>query len=164
MKSTMKKIVTIRPVNPLLHRRAGPGVEARDDKRSTGFTLLELLVVIAILGLIATFAAPQVLKWLSGAKSDSARIQIEALGTGIDLYRLEVGSYPPTLDALVAKPPGAEKWNGPYLRKTVVPKDPWGRDYLYRQPGEHGPYDLFSLGADGAEGGDGENEDIVSWR
>lgn len=164
MKSTMKKIVTIRPVKPFLHRRAGPGVEARDDKRSTGFTLLELLVVIAILGLIATFAAPQVLKWLSGAKSDSARIQIEALGTSIDLYRLEVGSYPPTLDALVAKPSGAEKWNGPYLKKTVVPKDPWGRDYLYRQPGEHGPYDLVSLGADGAEGGDGENEDIVSWR
>ncbi len=133
-------------------------------KQSSGFTLLELLVVIAILGLIATFAAPQVLKWLSGAKSDSARIQIEALGTGLDLYRLEVGSYPPTLDALVRQPSGAEKWNGPYLKKTVVPKDPWGRDYIYRSPGEHGPYDLVSLGADGAEGGDGEDADIVSWR
>ena len=129
-----------------------------------GFTLLELLVVLAILGLIATFAAPQVLKWLSGAKSDSAQIQIEALGTGIDLYRLEVGSYPPTLEALVSQPPGVDKWNGPYLRKIVVPKDPWGREYIYRGPGEHGPYDLLSYGADGVEGGDGENKDIVSWQ
>ena len=129
-----------------------------------GFTLLELLVVLAILGLIATFAAPQVLKWLSGAKSDSAQIQIEALGTGIDLYRLEVGSYPPTLEALVSQPPGVDKWDGPYLRKIVVPKDPWGREYIYRGPGEHGPYDLLSYGADGAEGGDGEDKDIVSWQ
>ena len=86
------------------------------------------------------------------------------LGTGIDLYRLEVGSYPPTLDALISKPAGVEEWNGPYLKKTVVPKDPWGRDYIYRYPGQHGPYDLVSLGADGTEGGDGENSDIVSWR
>ncbi|MDH3412164.1 MAG: type II secretion system major pseudopilin GspG, partial [Gammaproteobacteria bacterium] len=100
--------------------------------RPHGFTLLELLVVLAILGLIATFAAPQVLKWLSGAKSDSARIQIEALSTGIDLYRLEVGSYPPDLEALVSQPPGADRWDGPYLKKRTVPKDPWGRDYIYR--------------------------------
>lgn len=149
---------------PLRRERACASHEFRGGTRSIGFTLLELLVVLAILGLIATFAAPQVLKWLSGAKSDSARIQIEALGTGIDLYRLEVGSYPPTLDALVSKPPGVEKWNGPYLKKTVVPKDPWGREYIYRHPGVHGPYDLVSLGADGAEGGDGEDADIVSWR
>lgn len=146
------------------HQKLPLSPRKRRREQSSGFTLLELLVVIAILGLIATFAAPQVLKWLSGAKSDSARIQIEALGTGIDLYRLEVGSYPPTLDALVSKPSDAEKWNGPYLRKTVVPKDPWGRDYVYRSPGEHGPYDLISLGADGVEGGDGEDADIVSWR
>ena len=144
--------------------RIDTGKYPRGGRGRAGFTLLELLVVLAILGLIATFAAPQVLKWLSGAKSDAARIQIEALGTGIDLYRLEVGNYPPTLDALVERPPGAEKWNGPYLKKTVVPKDPWGRDYIYRQPGEHGPYDLMSLGADGAEGGNGEDGDVVSWR
>jgi general secretion pathway protein G len=132
--------------------------------RKRGFTLLELLVVLAILGLIATFAAPRVLKWLSGAKSDAARIQIEALGTGLDLYRLEVGSYPPTLEALVTQPSGADRWNGPYLKKTVVPKDPWGRDYVYSNPGENGPYDLVSLGADGAEGGEGEDRDIVSWQ
>ena len=121
-------------------------------------------MVLAILGLIATFAAPRVLKWLSGAKSDAARIQIEALGTGLDLYRLEVGSYPPTLEALVTQPSGADRWNGPYLKKIVVPKDPWGRDYVYRNPGENGPYDLVSLGSDGAEGGEGEDRDIVSWQ
>lgn len=133
-------------------------------RRLRGFTLLELLVVLAILGLIATFAAPQVLKWLSGAKSDSARIQIEAVSSAIDLYRLEVGSYPPDLEALVTQPSGADRWDGPYLKKRTLPKDPWGRDYIYRNPGEYGPYDLYTLGADGQEGGSGEDADIVSWQ
>ena len=132
-------------------------------RRAGGFTLLELLVVLAILGLIAAFAGPQVLKWLSGAKSDSARIQIENLSTAIDLYHLEVGTLPPTLEALVEQPPGAERWNGPYLKKRNVPKDPWGQDYVYRVPGEFGPYDLLSLGADRAEGGEGESRDVASW-
>lgn len=132
-------------------------------RRRRGFTLIELLAVIAILGLIAAFAAPQVLKWVSGAKSDSARIQIEALGNSIDLYRLEVGSYPPTLEALVEKPAGVDKWDGPYLKKKVLPKDPWGNDYVYRYPGKHGAYDLYTLGADNSEGGEGEQRDIVSW-
>lgn len=127
------------------------------------FTLIELLAVIAILGLIAAFAVPQVLKWVSGARSDSARIQIEALGASIDLYRLEVGSYPPTLEALVEKPHGAERWNGPYLKKKVIPKDPWGHGYVYRYPGKNGGYDLMSLGSDNSEGGEGEQKDIVSW-
>jgi general secretion pathway protein G len=132
-------------------------------RSSRAFTLIELLAVIVILGLIAAFAVPQVLKWVSGARSDSARIQIEALGTTIDLYRLEVGSYPPTLEALIDKPPGVDKWNGPYLKKNVIPKDPWGNDYVYRYPGNNGPYDLMSLGADNSEGGEGEQKDIVSW-
>jgi general secretion pathway protein G len=130
---------------------------------SRAFTLIELLAVIAILGLIAAFAVPQVLKWVSGARSDSARIQIEALGASIDLYRLEVGSFPPTLQALIEKPPGVDKWNGPYLKKKVLPKDPWGNDYIYRYPGNNGMYDLVSLGADNSEGGEGEQKDIVSW-
>jgi len=128
-----------------------------------GFTLVELLVVIAILALIASFAAPRVFKALGGAESDAAKIQIESLGVGIDLYRLEVGAYPPDLQALVEKPDGVDKWNGPYLKKTLVPKDPWGNEYVYRAPGEHGPYDLFSLGADNVEGGEGTNADVVSW-
>lgn len=128
-----------------------------------GFTLLELLVVLAILGMIAAFAAPRVFKYLASAKADSARVQIENLGQGLDLYKLEVGAYPADLEALVQAPSGAEGWNGPYLKKSVIPKDPWGNDYVYRFPGEHGPYDLSSLGADNAEGGEGENADVVSW-
>lgn len=132
-------------------------------RHSKAFTLIELLAVIAILGLIATFAVPQVLKWVSGARSDSARIQIEALGGSIDLYRLEVGSFPPTLEALIEKPAGVDRWNGPYLKKKVIPKDPWGNDFIYRYPGNNGDYDLMSLGADNSEGGEGESKDIVSW-
>jgi general secretion pathway protein G len=132
-------------------------------RRTRAFTLIELLAVIAILGLIAAFAVPQVLKWVSGARSDSARIQIEALGGSIDLYRLEVGSYPPTLEALVEKPQGVARWNGPYLKKHVLPKDPWGNNYIYRSPGKNGGYDLLSLGSDNSEGGEGEQKDIVSW-
>ena len=135
----------------------------RVRRRSRAFTLIELLSVIAILGLIAAFAVPQVLKWVSGARSDSARIQIEALGASIDLYRLEVGAFPPTIEALVKKPNGVDKWNGPYIKKRVVPKDPWGNDYVYRYPGNNGEYDLISLGADNSEGGEGEQKDIVSW-
>ena len=132
-------------------------------RRGRGFTLIEILVVLAIIGLIAAVAAPQIFNRLGGAKSDSVKVQIEALSTGIDLYRLEVGRLPESMDGLVSKPAGVDRWNGPYLRKSVVPKDPWGREYLYRAPGEHGDFDLYSLGADGAEGGEGEDRDINSW-
>ena len=134
------------------------------NRRRGGFTLIELLAVLLILGLIGSIAAPRVLEWLDKASADAARVQIEALGASLDLYRLEVGSYPPNLAALVTKPPGVERWNGPYLRQRSVPRDPWERDYRYRVPGEHGPYDLYSLGADGLEGGDGKNADILGWR
>jgi general secretion pathway protein G len=135
-------------------RRSGP---------QHGFTLIEILVVMAIIGLIAALVAPQVFKSLGGAKSDAARAQVEALATGVDLYRLEVGKLPPDLNALVERPSGETRWNGPYLRKPTVPKDPWDRDYVYRVPGEHGDYDIYSLGADGVDGGDGDNRDIASW-
>ena len=128
-----------------------------------GFTLIELLVVLAILAMIAAFAGPQVFKHLASARSDSARIQIENLSAAIDLYKLELSTYPPTLRALVEAPAGASDWNGPYLRKSKLPLDPWGNDFVYETPGEHGPYDLSSLGADKRIGGQGEDADIVSW-
>lgn len=133
---------------------------------SRGFTLIELLVVLVILGLIIGIAGPRVINKLGGAKSDSAKLQIEELGASLDLYRLETGRYPTTqegLQALVQAPTGVTGWNGPYLKKKSVPKDPWGNDYVYVSPGQHGPYDLSSLGADNKEGGEGENKDLKSW-
>ncbi len=134
--------------------------------RERGFTLVELLVVLVILGLIAAFAAPQVIKYLGRAKTDAAAIQIERLSGILDLYRLEVGRYPSTeagLQALIERPLDAEDWNGPYLKKANALTDPWGRAYLYRQPGEHGDFDLHSLGGDGSDGVEGEDQDVMSW-
>ena len=137
---------------------------ANRPARVAGFTLIEILVVLAIIGLIGALVAPQVFKSLGGAKTDAARAQIDGLATGIDLYRLEVGSLPPSLEALVERPASESRWNGPYLRKPVLPKDPWNNDYIYRVPGEHGDYDLYTLGADAAEGGEGEDQDVTSWQ
>lgn len=132
-------------------------------KGQRGFTLVELLVVLAILAMIAAVAAPRLFKTLGSAQVDAARVQIESLSSAIDLYRLETGKFPPTLAALVQAPAGATDWNGPYLRKRQLPKDPWDRDYVYQSPGAQGPYDIYSLGADGTRGGEGENADILSW-
>jgi general secretion pathway protein G len=137
-----------------------------DRRRDAGFTLVELLVVLIILGLIAAFAAPQVIKYVGGAKSDSAKIQVERLSSVLDLYRLQVGRYPSDdegLDALMDAPADASNWDGPYLKKADSLIDPWGRPYLYRFPGEHGDFDLYTLGADDQEGGEGENRDLTSW-
>ncbi|MEE8560053.1 MAG: type II secretion system major pseudopilin GspG [Alphaproteobacteria bacterium] len=138
----------------------------RCHRRAFGFTLIELLVVLAILGLLAIIAVPQVLKYLSAAKTDTAGIQITQLGATLDLYRLDVGRYPTQehgLEALLQRPADAENWNGPYVRKRDMLNDPWDSMFIYRYPGEHGEYDLFSLGADEKEGGEGEDTDVVSW-
>jgi general secretion pathway protein G len=135
-------------------------------RREAGFTLVELLVVLIILGLIAAFAAPRVIKFVGGAKTDTARIQIERLSSILDLYRLQVGRYPSGdegLDALMEAPAEAPNWDGPYLKKADALNDPWDRPYLYRYPGEHGDYDLYTLGADGQDGGEGEDQDLTSW-
>ena len=131
-----------------------------------GFTLIELLVVLVILGLLAGLVGPQVLRYAGSAKSDTARLQIEELGAGLDLYHLEVGRYPTSnegLKALVEKPTGVSVWNGPYLKKKRIPNDPWNNEYHYISPGEQGPYDLYSLGSDNMEGGEDNDADIVSW-
>lgn len=132
-----------------------------------GFTLIELLVVLLILGLIAGILGPRVVGYLGGAKSDAAKLQVEEIGASLDLYKLEVGRYPTTqqgLQALVEAPAGVTGWRGPYLKKKVVPNDPWGNPYQYASPGKNGPYDLYSYGADNREGGEDEDKDIVSWQ
>jgi general secretion pathway protein G len=129
-----------------------PPVAERDTRPKTtraGFTLLELLVVLAILTMIAAFAAPEVLRHMSGARSDAAKVEIGRLSNAVDIYRLDVGRCPPDLSALLAQPSGATGWNGPYLRRSEIPRDPWGNEYVYRCPGEDRAYDLYSLGPDG---------------
>lgn len=136
----------------------------------SGFTLIEVLVVIAVIAMLAALVAPNVFQHVGTAKDATARSQIELLGAALDSYRLDNGRYPTTeqgLEALQEAPsiqPLPSNWRGPYLRRAV-PVDPWDMPYIYLSPGEQNPrgYDLFSLGADGEPGGEGEDADIVSW-
>ena len=138
----------------------------RRQWQSEGFTLVEVLVVLGILTLLALIVVPQVIGYLGKAKTDTARIEISSISSALDLYLLDVGKYPSEeegLSALVERPADAERWNGPYLKKPEAINDPWQRPYIYRSPGEHGDFDLYTLGADNAAGGEGENQDVTSW-
>jgi general secretion pathway protein G len=133
--------------------------------RQAGFTLLELLVVMVIIGLLAGYVGPKMFGQIGKSEVKATKAQIDALQKALDQYRIDVGSYPTTeqgLAALVGKPASETRWDGPYLAKAL-PRDPWGHDYQYRAPGEHGEYDLLSYGRDGRPGGDGDSGDITSW-
>lgn len=130
-----------------------------------GFTLMELLVVMIIIGLLAGYVAPKYFSQIGKSEIKTARIQIDALEKSLDQYRLDTGRYPSTeqgLDALYVRPADMPTWDGPYLKKAA-PADPWGQPYIYRYPGEHGEYDLFSYGKDGQPGGENEAADIANW-
>jgi general secretion pathway protein G len=136
------------------------------NHKESGFTLLELLVVLGIIAMLAGIVGPQVMKHMGESKVKAAKVQIEELVAALDMYKLDLGSYPTGeqgLKALIESPSNAKYWNGPYLRKAKIPVDPWQHDYLYVIPGKHGKFDLYSLGADSVEGGEGEDKDVLSW-
>ena len=132
-----------------------------------GFTLMELLLVLVIVGLLAAVVGPTLYQRIQPAKETAARVQIESFAVALDSFLVDVGRYPSTQEGLAALriPPagGAERWHGPYLKKEL-PADPWGQPYVYRAPGRSGGYEIISYGADGREGGEGENADINSWQ
>lgn len=134
--------------------------------RQSGFTLIELMIVLFILGLLAALVAPRLMGRVGKAKQKATQTQIQMLCTALDLFHLDVGRYPSSeegLKVLVQKPDNLPAWSGPYLEKGM-PKDPWGREYTYKCPGEHGSYDISSHGADGTPGGEGENQDISNYQ
>ncbi|WP_069471402.1 type II secretion system major pseudopilin GspG [Candidatus Marithrix sp. Canyon 246] len=133
-------------------------------KPQQGFSLMELLIVMVILGMLAAVVGPTLWGKLAGAQRDTAKTQISNIEVALDSYRLDMFKYPSTLEDLVTNTSSSSTWQGSYLRKGL-PKDPWGNEYQYRKPGREGrDFDLYSYGADGQEGGDKENADIVNWK
>ena len=134
----------------------------RHNARQGGFTLVELLLVLVILALIAGLVLPGIIGKAESAKSKAAASQISRISMSVESFYLDTGNTPSSLDELVNEPSGANGWNGPYIKNSLL-KDPWGRDYEYSFPGEHGDFDIRSLGADGQQGGEDNNADINSW-
>jgi len=131
--------------------------------RLRGFTLLELMVVLLILGLLASIAAPRVTHYLRKAKTETAKIQVDALSAAVEAFHLDTDRFPTDsegLHALLERPTGLDTWDGPYLKKRDSVVDPWGRPYLYRFPGRNGDFEIYTLGSDRREGGQGDARDI----
>lgn len=137
-------------------------IKRNQIRETKGFTLIELLVVLVILTLLASLVGPRVLDQLGGAKLKSAKLQISEIEQALDLYKLDVGRYPSDADglqALVQRPSSIMGWNGPYLKKAL-PVDPWGGAFQYKSSGQNGVPSIYSYGADGKEGGEGDAQDI----
>ena len=141
--------------------RPSPG-RPRSAKRAAGFTILEIVIVFVLIAGLMAFVGPRIFEQLGRAKSNEAKIRLGHVAEQVEMYRLDVGKYPSSLQDLVTQPSGVDKWNGPYLKNPDLLKDAWGNDYRYQVPGQNKPFDLRSLGADGREGGEGENKDIAN--
>ncbi len=147
----MRAETEIRPGADIM-RAHGPAM------RSAGFTLIEILVVMAIIAMLAVLVAPNIFNQQAGAMRDAATAEISALSAALDMYRLDLGRYPDSLDGLMENDSDRAAWNGPYLRGSELPGDPWDNPYVYEPDGDG--FLLYSRGADGAEGGEGNDADI----
>ena len=137
-------------------------MKVRIRKNAGGFTLVELLLVLVILALIGGLVLPNIIGKAEGAKVKAAGSQISRLAMAVESFYLDTGTTPDSLDDLINESGNIDGWNGPYVKPSSL-KDPWGREYVYNYPGEHGDFDLYSLGADGQPGGEDRNADINSW-
>jgi general secretion pathway protein G len=129
-------------------------------------TMMELLAVLVIIGVVMGVVGGKFFGQAEEAKRKAAKIEINQIGQALDLFKLEVGRYPTTsegLQALITAPAGVTNWNGPSWKNGTLPTDPWKNEYKYAAPGQHGAYDIVSMGPDGKEGGDGADRDITSW-
>ena len=144
------------PATGAIARRAGW------RRTASGFSLIELLVVLVILGLIAGLVVPNIIGRTEVAKSRAAKAAVQQLSSAVDGYYLDVGNPPDSLEDLVKQPGGVDNWRGPYAKNSLI-TDPWGNQYQYIYPGDHGEYDIISYGADKTQGGEGKNADINNW-
>ena len=131
-------------------------------RRCRYFSLIEIMVVVVIIGLISGIVGINVIGYVDKARTNKAKAEVSTLKDAAKAFYYDMGDFPRSLDELV-RSPGSDKWNGPYLDPAKVPLDPWGEDYRYDYPGQHGDFDIYSLGKDKAQGGKGADADIVSW-
>jgi general secretion pathway protein G len=136
--------------------------QRRGNARQRGFTLVELLLVLVILALIGGLVLPGIIGRAESAKIKAAASQIDRIAMAVESFYLDTGGTPGSLAELVEEPGDADGWNGPYVKRSSL-NDPWGREYEFRNPGEHGDFDIVSYGADGQPGGEDNNADITSW-
>jgi general secretion pathway protein G len=136
--------------------------QRRGNARQRGFTLVELLLVLVILALIGGLVLPGIIGRAESAKIKAAASQIDRIAMAVESFYLDTGGTPSSLAELVEEPGDADGWNGPYVKRSSL-NDPWGREYEFRNPGEHGDFDIVSYGADGQPGGEDNNADITSW-